>query len=133
MKKVVSDEQIISALLTSGTARKTAEMCGISERTLYTRMSDDAFKVLYGAVKGDILRQATHILNEKMIDAVNVMAEIMHDKEASTSDRLKACAMIIDNAEKFADRLDSTESKTANAINPPAFVDINPLGIRIDE
>jgi hypothetical protein len=133
MKKVVSDEQIISALLTTGTARKTAEMCGISERTLYTRMSDDAFKVLYGAIKGDILRQATHIFNEKMLDAVNVIAEIMHDKEASHSDRLKACAMIIDNAGKFADRLDSTESRTANAINPPDTIDFNISGICIDD
>lgn len=115
--QTVSDEQIITALMTAGTAQKAAEMCGISPRTLYSRMNARSFQELHRAVKADILRKAVYELNSRMTEAVNTISEIMLDKEASSSDRLKAAGMILDNAGKFADRLNKCEAENLEEYN----------------
>ena len=115
--QTVSDEQIISALMTAGTAQKAAEMCGISPRTLYSRMNARSFQELHRAVKADILRKATNELNSRIDDAVNTISEIMLNKEVSSSDRLKAAGMILDNAGKFLDRLNKCEVENLEEYN----------------
>lgn len=47
--KTISDEAIIAALLDHGTIRAAAEAVGLSERTIYDRMSDGEFS---GAIQG---------------------------------------------------------------------------------
>lgn len=123
--QAVSDEQIISALMTAGTAQKAAEICGISPRTLYSRMSDKEFRTLYKSVKADILRQAVHELNSRITEAVNTISEIMLDKEASNSDRLRAAGMILDNAGKFADRMQKAEIDIDKEFSMPSELDLN--------
>jgi hypothetical protein len=48
---------------------------------------------------------------------VNTISEIMLNKEASSSDRLKAAGMILDNAGKFADRLNKCEAENLEEYN----------------
>ena len=41
-QKVISDEQIITALLSNGTLKAAAAAVGISERCIYDRMNEGA-------------------------------------------------------------------------------------------
>lgn len=108
--KAISDEQIITALLSNGTLKATAAAVGISERALYDRMNRGTFQGLYKAAKADMLRQAVCRLNDQTAAAVDTIAGIMTDKENSPTVRLQAAQALLNNSAKFAQRLQQTEA-----------------------
>ena len=109
MASIVSDEQIISALVSNGTIRAAADMLGVSERSLYDRMGNREFKEKYRAAKADIVRKAVFDLNMQIGSAVATIVEIMNDKSCSPAIRLRSAQIILDNASQFASRLNEDE------------------------
>lgn len=109
--KAISDEEIIAALLQSGTQRAAAAALGIDERTLYSRMNNGQFKALYKAAKADVLRDAVTTLNTQLSDAIIVICEIMKGKEYPPAVRLQAAQTFLTQAGKFADRLNEAEDR----------------------
>ena len=109
--QAVSDEQIIAALLNNGTLKTAAAAAGISERALYDRMRDDTdFRAEYAAAKNDIVRGAVIRINESLSAAVAAVTDIMNDTSANPAIRLQAAQTILNNAGKFAERLQITET-----------------------
>lgn len=119
----VSDEQIIAALLNSGSIQQAAALTGIAPRTIYDRMGYREFKAAYSAAKADIVRQATLTLNRNLSAAVDVVTGIMNDDGNPAAIRLQAAKMIIENAAKFADRLNSADNYTADQASSPMDFD----------
>lgn len=122
MAKTISDEVIISALISNGTIKAAAIAVGLTERTLYDRMSSGEFKALYKSAKADIVRKAIFELNNQLGAAVETVVSIMNDEEINPAIRLQAAQTILSNANKFSERLSSDESsvseqKENNAIN----------------
>lgn len=115
----VSDEEIIAALLNSGSIQQAAEITGIGARTMYDRMGTRDFKAAYSAAKSDIVRAAVLTLNRSLSEAVEVVAGIMNDDSNSAGTRLQAAKMIIENAAKFSDRLADADKTTAAWAEPP--------------
>ena len=115
----VSDEEIIAALLESGTVREAAAKTGLTARTVYERMGDRDFKAAYNSAKADIVRQAVFSINGKLAAAIDAVADIMNDKNTNAAVRLQAAQTIINNAGKFADRLTKDESLTAKYTKDP--------------
>ena len=109
----VSDEEIIVALLNSGSIVQAAEQTGIATRTLYNRMNSRDFKAAYSAARSDIVRAATLDMNKALSEAVRVITDIMKDDKASAGTRLQAAKLLIENAAKFADRLAAADQQTA--------------------
>ena len=109
-EKAISDEQIIAALLNHGTIKQAAAAAGISERALYDRMNGGDFQALYKAAKADLIRGAVFSLNGKLQEAINTVADIMADDENNPAIRLQAAQTILNNAGKFAQRLQTDES-----------------------
>ena len=72
----ISNEEIIAALLNSGTIKAAAASVGLSERAMYDRMSDHEFKGQYLEAKADILRAAVCTINESLNGAIETIAEI---------------------------------------------------------
>lgn len=114
----ISDEEIIAALLQSGSIAQAAELTGIAPRTLYDRMGTRDFKAAYSAAKSDIVRSATLTLNRRLSEAVEVISEIMRNEENNAGIRLQAAKMVLDNAAKFADRLALEDNTTAEFAEP---------------
>ena len=110
-EKQPTDEQIITALLANKTLRATAAAVGISERALYTRMNDSEFSELYQATKADLLREAVLNFNGKIHAAIETVAQIMQDKDNNPAVRLQAAQTILNNAGKFAQRLQDDENE----------------------
>lgn len=108
--KTISDEAIIAALLDHGTIRAAAEAVGLSERTIYDRMSDGEFQALYRAAKSDLVRHALLKINKHLERAIDTVAEIMEDEDNNAAVRLQAAQTIINNAGKFAQRLQVNET-----------------------
>jgi hypothetical protein len=115
----VSDEQIIAALLGSGSIAKAAEATGIAPRTIYDRMGTREFKAAYSAAKSDLVRRAVLDMSRSLSAAVEVVTGIMNDDGNPASIRLQAAKMVIENAAKFTDRLDKADATTADAATGP--------------
>ena len=120
----ISDEEIIAALLSSGTIREAAQAAGISERALYERMKGGNFQALYKSAKADTIRAAVVSLNSKLQAAINTITEIMEDQEANPATRLQAAQTILNNAGKLADRLQAAENITAQQQENNEFLGI---------
>ncbi len=107
----VSNEEIIAALMNSGTLAQAAQAAGISSRALYDRMGDAEFRAEYRTAKAAILRQAAQTLNGRIAGAVDTIAEIMQDADANPAIRLQAAQTILSQAAKFSERLDAVDAK----------------------
>lgn len=110
--KAVSDEQLIAALLANGTIKAAAGVVGLSERAVYDRMNDGDFKALYKSAKADLIRGAVVNLNNQVQAAIDTVVEIMQDDSNNAAIRLQAAQTILNNAGKFAQRLQADESRT---------------------
>ena len=114
-----SNEQIIAALLTTGTIAQAAEAAQIAPRTIYKRMGTPEFKAAYSAARADLIRGAVTALNGYMAEAVEVVAEIMRDPSAPPTTRIQAARLILDNAARFTDRMAEADRLTANSLTEP--------------
>ena len=121
----VSDEEIIAALLQSGSIAQAAELTGISARSIYDRMGTRDFKAAYSAAKSDIVRAAVLTMNRSLSAAVEVVTGIMNDDSNNAGTRLQAAKMIIDNAEKFSDRMETEDRATAEWAKPALSFDMS--------
>lgn len=131
--KAVSDEEIIAAILQHGSLKEAAAAAGISTRAIYDRMEDRSFRSLYMAAKDDIIRGAVFSVNRKLSQAIDVIAEIMEDKDNNPAIRLQAAQVIIKNAGQFAERLQKDEynSRQAEDIKPTEINELLHLLCRI--
>lgn len=109
-EKAISDEQIIAALLNHGTIKAAAGAVGMSERALYERMSKGEFQALYKAAKADLIRAAVLNINRQLQAAIDTVVEVMQDTENNPAVRLQAAQTILNNAGKFAQRLQASET-----------------------
>lgn len=107
--KAISDEKIIAALLSNGTLKAAAGAVGMSERSIYDRMNAGEFQALYKSAKADLIRGAVVNLNMQLQAAINTVCEIMADDSNNAAIRLQAAQTILNNAGKFAARLQNEE------------------------
>ena len=123
----VSDEEIIAALLSSGSIQEAAQAVGIAPRTIYDRMGTRDFRAVYSAAKSDIIRQAVFSMCGNIAAAVNVIIAIMNNEENPAGTRLSAAKLLLDNAGKFTDRLSEADKTTAEMAEPAIGFDVNKL------
>ena len=119
--KAISDEQIIAALLNSGTIKAAAAAAGVSERTVYDRMANGEFQALYKAAKADLIRAAVLSLNGKVQAAIDTIADVMNNEQNNPATRLQAAQTILSSAGKFAQRLQADESSVIMQIDSNRF------------
>lgn len=111
LKKKISNEVIITALLEHGTIKATAEALSITRRTIYQHMDTAEFKELYKSAKAEIVRNAVFKMSKNIDVAIDTVVEIMTDKENNSAIRLQASQTIINTAIKFISRLTEGEEE----------------------
>ena len=121
-RRAISDEEIITAVLSNGTLKGAAAAVGISERSIYDRMNSGEFQALYKSAKADLIRGAVVNLNMQLQDAINTVAEIMADKDNNPAIRLQAAQTILNNAGKFAARLQGEEQGVITQIDANLWI-----------
>lgn len=127
MGKTISNEQLVAALVECGTIRDAAKSAGIGERTLYERMKNRDFRLLYASAKADILRSATLDMSRKLQSAIDAVAEIMTNKEVNPATRLQAAQTIINSAGKIGVTLQIIEERAAAPTKAPSAFDLENL------
>ena len=108
MNKSITNEKIISALLTSNTRLEACEKLKIKPDTLYSRMKDPTFAEMYRDAKDNLLRDVVESLRIKMLEAVDMMYLVM---TGATNDqtRLNASESILRYGTKFIEQMDIIE------------------------
>ena len=120
-EKAISNEQIIAALLHSGTIQGAAAAVGLSNRALYDRMNTGEFQAQYKAAKADLIRTAVLNINKNLQAAINTVIEVMQDPENNAAVRLQAAQTILNNAGKFSQRLQTEETGVITQIEINRF------------
>lgn len=117
-EKAVSDEQIISALLSLGTVQEAADVLQISPRTIYDRRRNADFQAAYQDAKNEVIRKAVYEINRRLSEAVETVTGIMNDQNVNAATRLQAAQTILNNAQKFSERLSRDEMASRTAHDP---------------
>lgn len=107
--QAVSDEEIVSALLSSGTVKEASVVAGLPVRTMYDRMSTRDFQIMYREARAEIIRSAVYNLTAHITEAVDTIAEIMADPTNNPAVRMQAAQTLLSNAERFTARLTAEE------------------------
>ena len=114
-RSAISNEEIIAALMNSSTLAQAAQAAGISSRALYSRLTEQDFTAKYQAARAAVLRETVNQLTTRASAAVNTIAGIMEDKEASPATRLQAAQIILNETAKFTARLDKADADALKA------------------
>jgi hypothetical protein len=85
----------IQALLTSPSIPEAASQIGISERTLRRWLADPNFKHQYINTKREIVLLGINRAQREVLKAVEAQTDILNDKEAPASARLRAAGDLI--------------------------------------
>lgn len=120
-EKKATDEQIIAALLANGTIQAAADAVGLSPRTIYDRMNGGEFQALYKAAKADLIRAAVFNINNQVQAAINTVVDVMQDENNNPAIRLQAAQTILNNAGKFAQRLQLDETRVTMQLESNRF------------
>ncbi|MBS0937354.1 hypothetical protein [Lactiplantibacillus plantarum] len=117
MKQLTNKQtKLIEAMLTEPTFEASYRKAGVSKATALKYRREPSFKQAYHEAKRQVMEQVTTKLQEKATEAVNVLNEIMNDKEAPASSRIQSARIIIDTAYKgvelddLAERIDELET-----------------------
>ena len=124
-KTRLTNEQLVAALIETGSVRAAAEKLEAGERTIYNRMHDKAFLGLYDRARADILRAGVHAIVSRVEAAGRVLGDVLEDPDAGPTARIAAARVILDNAVKLVERYDlggrdlqEAAAETAEADDP---------------
>jgi hypothetical protein len=101
--------------------RAAAAAVGISERAIYDRMNESEFQALYRSAKNDLIRAAVFNINSKLQAAIDTVVDVMQNEENNAAVRLQAAQTILNNAGKFAQRLQNDEAGVITQIETNRF------------
>lgn len=120
MNKTISDEKIIAALLACDTKTDAVRLLKIRRNTLSDRMRSPEFQRKYTEAKAELITAVVNKVEKSMLEAVEIVAEIMHDTENAPQIRLNAADSIIRHgiklieARDILERLDALETAYQN-------------------
>lgn len=112
-KKTITDEIVVSALLSCPTLEAAATQCGLSVRQLYERRQSEDFTRKLREAQADALAGTVRYLQQNTATAASTLVEICeHGQEQN---RLTAARTLLDQAARlseivdFAERLEALE------------------------
>ena len=91
----LNDEQVLSALLATGSIRRAAKMLSCSETVIRSRLAKPDFSKRYQALKDELLTETADFLKTRLTTAVTVLNNIMIDGEVSPQTRVNAADAVL--------------------------------------
>jgi hypothetical protein len=103
----------LAALISQPTLGLAATHAGVTERTLYRWLAEDAaFKAEYLRLRREIVASATFALQKASNNAVNALVSVMNDPEAPASSRVQAAKVVLEMSLKALE-VDDLEARIA--------------------
>jgi hypothetical protein len=102
-----ADEKLIAELAAGRTVAEAATAAGVSERTVYRRLSDEGFALRVRQARSQFLDNALGVLSATSTAAAGVLKELLTHADANVKHR--AAAEILKTAVKFREVLEVEE------------------------
>lgn len=112
MGKLVSDEKLLSSLLTSGSIPKTAHELGISRGAIYKRFENPSFRARYAELQGSLLESTVIELSVICGEAVETLRGVMSSTVASPQTRVNAANYALTHFARLTETADLTRRIT---------------------
>ena len=107
--KTISDEAVISALLSCPTWEAAAVQCRLSVRQLYERRQRPEFIQQLKAAQSNALSSAARYLQHSTGNAAAVLLEIAENQNENAQVRVTAARAILEQVARFTEVLDFAE------------------------
>lgn len=106
MAQKYTDEEILEALLSAGSARQAAKRLGCSLSCVRDRMAKPRFKERYDRAKADALSDAIDNLKIRMSSAVDVLSVTMTKEDTPATVKVSAADAILRHGLRYVEQYD---------------------------
>lgn len=117
----MNNEQILAALVATGSVRKAAKIADVSEATIRNRLNDEAFREQYEQAKAAVLSEACDAISARLTLAIDTLCEVLEDEKNAATVRVSAASEILRQGLRYLEagniltRLDALEkAQTTN-------------------
>ena len=101
-----NDDEILKALLTSGSPTAAAKQLGISSTTVLNRLKMPEFAKKYETARGEILQNTVNKMTAALSGAIETLAMIMNDADVPASVRVSAADGILRHSLRYIDAVE---------------------------
>ena len=102
----ITDNTLISALLTCPTIKQASESVGLSEQAVYSRLRKVDFREKLQSARNDQFQVISSKLEDANFKALDTIIAILDDKETSAGIRVKAAQTLLDLSLKNREQID---------------------------
>lgn len=92
----VTDNQLISALLSSATIKQASDEVGLSEQAVYSRLRKPAFRAQLQNARDNQFQVISSKLEDANFKALNTLVSILDDSEVSAGIKVRASQTLLD-------------------------------------
>lgn len=92
----VTDNQLISALLSSATIKQASDEVGLSEQAVYSRLRKVDFRTKLQNARNDQFQVISSKLEDANFKALNTLVSILDDSEVSAGIKVRASQTLLD-------------------------------------
>lgn len=102
----VTDNQLISALLSSATIKQASESVGLSEQSVYSRLRKPDFRAQLQNARDNQFQVISSKLEDANFKALDTLINILDDSEVSAGIKVKASQTLLDLSLKNREQID---------------------------
>lgn len=101
-----TDNQLISALLSSPTIKSASDMVGLSEQAVYSRLRKPDFRAKLQNARDTQFQVISSKLEDANFRALDTLLQILDDREVSAGIRVRAAQTLLDLSLKNREQAD---------------------------
>lgn len=102
----VTDNQLISALLSSATIKQASDEVGLSEQAVYSRLRKVDFRTKLQNARNDQFQVISSKLEDANFKALNTLVSILDDSEVSAGIKVRASQTLLDLSLRNREQID---------------------------
>ena len=102
----VSDEQLISALLTCPTIKLAAEKVGMTEQGVYSRLKKDTFRQKLQAERTAHFQVVSSKIENANFKALDTLINVIEDNNCPITTKVRASQILLDLSLKNREQID---------------------------
>lgn len=102
----VTDNALISALLSSATIKQASDEVGLSEQAVYSRLRKPDFREKLQNARNDQFQVISSKLEDANFLALDTLIKILDDKEVSAGVKVRASQTLLDLSLKNREQID---------------------------
>ncbi len=102
----VTDNQLISALLSSATIKQASDTVGLSEQSVYSRLRKPDFREKLQVARDNQFQVISNKLEDANFKALDTLINILDDKEVSAGIKVRASQTLLDLSLKNREQAD---------------------------